>query len=338
MIPTFSDVIRALADCRESFDRLRDIRPAGGERFSRTSFFAEFEVEWQGCKWLLCTPLAEDAVRRVENTALRLGRERLPHVAEYRVYHSEMRFFDSAGGEHRSDVVMQRLPDGTPLSRLTDRRGIREELTAMRDEFLAAGFSHNNLKPENIIATNIDGCKVIRPHFATFDAADGDARAFELLFETFPAEAGCDMELHDSAAGGYDCPASEYDEIWPEYESLRRVRRGSLYGFIDDAGRETIEVRFDHATDFEEGRAMVGANGRTGLIDTTGAYVIPPLFPELEYSTENGISIAGSAEQGWTAFDYDGRQLDIRAACIGDARRMAAEHIENELTRRTWKR
>lgn len=333
MIPTFSDVIRALGDCGASFDRLRDIRPVGGEHFTRTSLFTEFEVEWQGRKWLLCTPLAEDAVRRVESMALRLGRERLPHVAEYRVFHSEMRFFDSAGREHRSDVVMQQLPDGTPLSRRTDRRGIHDELAAMREEFLAAGFSHNNLKPENIIATNIEGCRAIRPHFATFDAPDGDAEAFDRLFAMFPADAGCDMELHDSAAGCYDCPASEYDEIWPEFESLRRVRRGDRYGFIDGAGREAIAVQFDHATDFEEGRAAVGEHGRTGLIDTTGRYVIPPVHPELEYSTENGISIAGSAEQGWTAYDYDGRPLGICAARIGDARRMAAEHIEKELTR-----
>lgn len=332
MTPTFSDVICALGNCRASFDRLRDIRPVEGEHFSRTSFFAEFEVEWQGRKWLLCTPLTEDAVRRVEGMAIRLGRERLPHVAEYRVFHSEMRFFDSAGGEHRSDVVMQRLPDGTPLSLRTDRRGIHEELAAIRDEFRAAGFSHNNLKPENIIATNTEGCKVIRPHFATFGTADGDGQSFGRLFAMFPPEEECGMELHDTPAGCYDCPAPEYDEVWPEYESLRRVRRGSLYGFIDSTGRETIEVRFDHATDFEEGRAMVGENGRTGLIDTTGRYVIPPLYSELEYSTENGISIAGSAEQGWTAFGYDGQELGIHAAQIGDARRMAAELIEREST------
>lgn len=333
MIPTISDVIRALGDCGASFDRLRDIRPVEGDRFTRTSLFTEFEVEWQGRKWLLCTPLAHDAVRRAEHTAQRLGRLHLNHLAEYTVFHSEMRFFDSAGGEHRSDVVMQRLPDGTPLSRRTDLRGIHGELAAMREEFRAAGFSHNNLKPENIIATNIDGCKAIRPHFATFDTPGGDDEAFERLLAMFPADAGCDMELHDSAAGGYDCPAPEYDEVWPEYESRRRVRRGSRYGFIDGAGRETIEVRFDYATDFDEGRAMVGENGRAGLIDTTGAYVIPPLHRELEYSSENGISIAGSAEEGWQVYDYDGRPLGIRAERIGDARRMATEHIEKELTK-----
>jgi hypothetical protein len=51
-----------------------------------------------------------------------------------------------------------------------------------------------------------------------------------------------------------------------------------LYKFIDDKGSCALDIAFDDANSFSEGRAMVGLNGRYGYIDVQGRLAIDCRF------------------------------------------------------------
>jgi hypothetical protein len=56
------------------------------------------------------------------------------------------------------------------------------------------------------------------------------------------------------------------------------VKKGELYGYIDNNGKEIIACQFEQAGRFTEGRAAVQKNGWVGFIDTSGTMVIEPKF------------------------------------------------------------
>ena len=61
---------------------------------------------------------------------------------------------------------------------------------------------------------------------------------------------------------GFD--SSKYDHVWDESEGLYRVRRGSLFGFVDKDGREVLPLKYYFAYDFSEGVAAVRYDGKFG--------------------------------------------------------------------------
>lgn len=319
MIPAITDIMRSLSDIHSNLDRLSDLRRVDGAPASRTTMFAEFAVEWMGGRWLLCTPLREGVTDEMARMAVRLRALRPGHIAEFRVFRSELRFTDSAGGEHRSDVVMQHMPAGVTLAEsvvVQSREHLLRELDDMQAEFARMEFSHNNLKPENIIVANDGRLMAVRCHFARFGAADGDSRAFESL-RRFVAS----LREGDVMTGSEPCRtpmpevAAGYEIAGPECEQRIPVTRDGLYGYADSAGAVVIEPQFDMAGEFREGRAQVSVNGRMGLIDKSGRYVIPPRHDSLEYHDGSGISLVCSGGE-WTAFDYEGYPTGI---CHGNA-------------------
>ena len=69
-------------------------------------------------------------------------------------------------------------------------------------------------------------------------------------------------------------------------EGLKRVRLspGTRSGYIDQTGRFEIPPQFDSANEFFEGRALVRLGTRSGYIDTTGKFVEGQRPPTGEYS------------------------------------------------------
>ena len=57
------------------------------------------------------------------------------------------------------------------------------------------------------------------------------------------------------------------------------VEVGSKWGYIDKQGRLAIPLRFDWATPFSEGRALITVGVLNGYIDLAGNVVIAPQFP-----------------------------------------------------------
>lgn len=333
MVPSITDVRRALSDCRAALDRLADVRPLDGIPAVCTSVFAEFAVEWHGESWLLCTPLNDRAglaVEQLSHMAARLKRVGAKHIAEYRVFSSEMRFADSAGVEHHCDVVMQRMPDGITLARaaqVSSHERLLAELDEMQAEFRSIGFTHNNLKPENVIITADEQLVAVRCYFARFGdvGKNPDGESFDAMRRLVMSKpladdvADRDMEIKTASVAG--CEIVGY-----ECEQLIRIRRNGLIGFADAHGEIVIEPQFEEAGDFREGRAEVKKNGLMGLIDKHGRYVLAACYDYLEYRDDCGISLVRS-EGVWSAFDYEGNPTGVRHENIGQLLRVLNEKM-----------
>lgn len=80
--------------------------------------------------------------------------------------------------------------------------------------------------------------------------------------------------------------------------SLKLVKIGDKYGYVDQAGKLVIQVQFDIARDFSEGWAAVNIGGRDslfggesggkwGYIDKSGSWVIKPMF-RMAFSFRDG--------------------------------------------------
>lgn len=342
MIPSITDIRRSLSDCRMSLERLCDVEPVAGQPVVRNTMFAEFAVEWQGERWLLCTPLNQrgaDAVEHMARMAAKLRSARMRHLVEFRVFRSEMRFADSAGCMHRCDVVMQRLPEGFALDRVAavlSHEVLVDELESMQAEFARAGFSHNNLKPENIIVTDDNRLMAVRCHFARIgkvagggDVActGGDGRAFEELRRVVMSKPLADRKADaaERQAAVFEA-ADGCEAVDGEHEQRILIRRDGLYGYADPRCGIVVEPKYDRAESFREGRAEVELNGRKGLIDKMGRWVIQPRYERLEYYEESGFTLAYSDGE-WSVIDYDGnctgiRHREVAAVCRAVKERM----------------
>lgn len=323
MIPSVGDILRSLGDPHTAFERLEDIEPLGLQPM-RTTLFTEFAVRWRGSRWLLCTPAAEGAADAVERIAARLRGTSSRFMTEYLLYRSELRYTDSSGCNRLCDILMHRLPAGIPLASLSgidSRQRLLAETDDMQREFAAAGFSHNNLKPTNIIVTPDERLVALRYHMASFGAATtADAEAFDSLrrlISELPENGSDPMTACDAEPAQYS--AVRFDEgCRPESrecEQMILISRNGLFGYADPSGRTVVEPCFCEASDFREGRAEVRTKEGAGLIDKSGRYVISPRFEYVEYRDDCGITLA-RLEGTWTAFDYEGRPTGLRNADV----------------------
>ena len=53
------------------------------------------------------------------------------------------------------------------------------------------------------------------------------------------------------------------------------------YGYIDTSGRWVIKPKFDYASYFSEGLAVVKINGKRGVIDKQGNLIVKPKFDDV---------------------------------------------------------
>ena len=64
-------------------------------------------------------------------------------------------------------------------------------------------------------------------------------------------------------------------------EGLVRVTNGVFWGYADAAGGLAIPLRYDAAEEFSLGSALVTQNGKTGLMNRNGAFLLAPEYDEL---------------------------------------------------------
>jgi hypothetical protein len=84
---------------------------------------------------------------------------------------------------------------------------------------------------------------------------------------------------------------SDFDEVWGDFkEGFARIKKGNLYGFIDNRGRVSIKPQYDWAGDFQEGFAQIGMGKKYGYIDRTGKIAIAPQFDGVR-DFENGLAV-----------------------------------------------
>ena len=114
-VPTLYNFTEALQAPDLAFSTLRDCHPrrtaTGGVALSRTSRFAEAEIEWQSRKYLLCFPLSTASIFAVEQTAARLRYLRTPLLTEYTILRDEMTYTDDTGTTRTCDGFFYRKKD-----------------------------------------------------------------------------------------------------------------------------------------------------------------------------------------------------------------------------------
>jgi hypothetical protein len=83
------------------------------------------------------------------------------------------------------------------------------------------------------------------------------------------------------------------------------------WGYIDEAGQQVIKARFEDATSFDHGVAVVKTAGKKGVIDKTGQYVIKPSeeYQALKISHDGSIIFKKSGK--WGLMDQHGNVLIV---------------------------
>lgn len=310
MIPTIGIFKEALECPAEHFRTLRGLIPVrrdGEIAVSRTARFAEAEIRLDGSRWLVCAPLTRTATASVERTAEKLRYVKSDFLCEYRLLYSEMTFEDELGRPCSSDIVLQRLPEGEafdPKTSTCDSRRLGEMLDALRAEETRIGFTHNNLKPSNLVVGDDGRLHPIRYHYAEIGTECRDD--FAPLYEIVGTDAAAAVGDIIAAYGTAD---NDGEMLFALHEGLRRICRGERYGFADESGNIAIPIRYLWADDFREGRAVVETENGMGLIDKSGREIIPAIYDDVCYDPVGGESVARFG--GKTAvFSYDGRQID----------------------------
>lgn len=309
-IPTICIFKEALECPADHFRTLRGIVPVrrdGETAVSRTARFAEAEVYLDGSRHLICAPLTRTATASIERTAEKLRYIGSDFLCEYWLLYSEMTFEDELGRPCDCDIVLQRLPDGEafdPKTSSYDSRRLGAMLDALKAEFGHIGFTHNNLKPSNLIIGDDGRLHPIRYHYAEIGSAcrDDFAPLYELVGSGENPVAG-------DVGAAYGTTGNDGETLFAMHEGLRRICRGERYGFADESGNIAIPIRYLWADDFREGRAVVETENGLGLIDKSGREVIAAIYDDVCYDPVGGESEVRL--DGLSAvFTYDGQQLD----------------------------
>lgn len=313
MAATLTDFRQALLAPDLLFTTLRNARPAtdaaGMPLLCRTTLFGEAEITWNGSRWLLFLPLSPSALPHIERTAVQLKRLNTEHLAEYRILPEEMSFTDATGAERRTDLVLQRLPEGMCFEEALasfSRETLLQALDRLQEELHELGFTHNNLKAENLVWSN--GRLIpLRYHYARFDGGD-DAAAFEALRLRIGNLPGAQTVSDTTATYNPQRKLSGHRWTSHVFEGMICVEDETGFGFVDTDNNPVIAALFRWAGDFREGRAEVETETGMGLIDKTGGYVIPPEYEIVEYDPAQSVARV-RLDGRWALFDYLGRRL-----------------------------
>lgn len=314
MIPSITIFKEALESPADYFRTLRSalpVRREGDIAVARTAFFAESAVRFEGRRWLACMPLTRSAIMAVERMAGKLKYVKSDYLCEYRILYREMRFEDELGREQECDIVLQELPEGETFSRNTSygNAQLRAMLDSLHEDMERAGFTHNNLKPSNIIVGDDGRMHPVRYHYA--ELGEGCNDDFAPLY-AMVADDGSEQELHDTF-GSYsaECGGTIGGGIlhYSPHEGLLRIVCGGRYGYADEQMRTVIAPQYVWADDFGEGRAVVETERGMGLIDKQGREIIPAEFADLRYDAYSGESVGYKNGERYV-FGYDGHLID----------------------------
>lgn len=88
------------------------------------------------------------------------------------------------------------------------------------------------------------------------------------------------------------------------------VQVDGLAGFIDEAGRMTVEPQFEELGAFIEGRSAARRDGLWGFVDADGQWRVEPIYRRVEPFSGGVARVLDDV--GWALVDADGRRLTRR--------------------------
>lgn len=220
----------------------------------------------------------------------------------------------SGFGNNCSPLFMESLPKGVRLKEAIYTFTITKLLRGFNEfksRMQRLNISHNNLTIENII---IDKNNIWHSIY-NYNIEEGygnDENGYitiEHLINSYgipPEESTKNPELLHIYSTTYD---DDGNTTYPIVESRRRFTSKNGTGFKDRNDNVVIPDIYSWASDFCCNRATVKLkNGKMGIIDRKGRYIIEPKYSSINYSSDDGIIVANDGEQK-IVFNYIGEQL-----------------------------
>lgn len=275
---------------------------------SRTSQFAEAQIVLDGKRYLLCLPLKGVVDSSLERICSDLGCLCNTALSEYRLLRREITLEDSMGRQTSYDVILHALPEGERLDKavaFVATKRIRAAIELLKKEMLSIGLLHGNLKPSNLIYADDGQLYPIRYNYARLGASEG-----EIEKEISHIEEFIDGVPEVAEIGEFTSPTEydkllPYDEVFPMQDTMFRVRKGDLYGYLNSKREEVIAPQFTYAENFFENRAVVQtADGKMGVINHEQQWIIEPLYDMLGFEDGEFDARIG---KGWIKIDYMGK-------------------------------
>lgn len=91
------------------------------------------------------------------------------------------------------------------------------------------------------------------------------------------------------------------------FDSLIPITKDGKWGFCNKKIDKVIEYQFDHALPFEKNHSIVELNGKSGLINVLGVFVIQPEYDKMY--RKDGMILARKDNGLWYLFDENGNLL-----------------------------
>jgi hypothetical protein len=98
-----------------------------------------------------------------------------------------------------------------------------------------------------------------------------------------------------NALGDYLIPPM-YDELSETSSDLYIASKAGNYGYIFKDGKTLTPFEFDIAGDFKNGSAIVSKDEKYGLINTTGTFLLKPVFNELNFINDSLLKASNEDE------------------------------------------
>ncbi len=351
MIASMTAFRRALASPATHFRTLHAIIPQmvdGVPLVRRTSRFAEaIGTITDGRQIIIYSPLSARAIADVERTAERVCAIRSPHLGEYRILRDELLFTDSLGESHTGDIIIEELPAGEPFGFGSSQssHALGEGLVRLREHLQHIGFTHNNLRAENIIVGDDGRLHPIRLHYGRFGGAYDDfGPLFDLVASLERAERsengerGDVVTRYDTDANeeqkqnmlASDAPSPAYratatpatndsaDEIFAPHEGFARARRGGRYGFFaveDRASANRFEATDDGVGTTDDGFWAQAEGLRVAI---PFVYLWADDFREgrAVVETEQGVGVIDKRGCEILPAVFDDVRYDVSAGCF----------------------
>lgn len=237
----------------------------------RLTEFLEATVTCGTCRYRIAAPLNDQASRMAVRRAAALNRLDTSRISRFRLAEKALVRFDTLGEICTEHLFVERIPEGRPLDEIFPEgypaSRMHGELTALQEEFRRIGFSHGNLKPENLHLTPEGRLMAVRCYRAGFDGpTEDDERAFKALHRL--ADRQDNSQLLEEVEQGPAKPVESGGyRIRYSSEETFTIEKNGRYGFIDSDGRKIVKPVFDKVKPFREGRAIVCRNKKYGVID-----------------------------------------------------------------------
>lgn len=268
--------------------------------------YAEAQVKLAyGQRAVLYMPMTEGTFEDMANLVRWIRRTSTPLFDDCQAFREEMLFFDMDTERHRTDIILQRLPEGCLLYEVRDitKQRLREMLDELQIEMQRLNITHTNLTPHCIIVGK-ERMHLTRIHQIRRGEAKSNFRPLYTFIDQM------DNEPNISSVAEWRVEnASPIERVYDLCEERVRIMMNGRYGFADVHQNVVVEAKYLWVENFKEGRSVVRTESGAGVIDRAGQIIIDPHFENVVFEVDKGHFRA--IEDGkFRLFNYDGEEFD----------------------------